>query len=242
MFFSTQDVQSEMHILQPDVLQLEYTRIMMGFLLHQPQPVRIAMVGLGGGSLPKFCYRYLPHANIVVLEINPHVLAVRDTFAVPPDDHRFSVLLADGAEFLATTRQTFDVLLADGFDMHGLPEALSSPEFYAHCFDRLNPGGMLVANLHGCNTQFDVVLDRIRCSFHGSLLTVRDPDATNRVAFAVKGQPQALQSLAGVRRPEGFDEAAWRDLMPSLARVFLASREQARTTHAAANQPPLHPA
>ncbi len=228
LFFSMHDVQSRMHILQPDALQLEYTRIMMGFLLHNPRPTRIAMIGLGGGSLAKFCYRYLPHSDIVVVEINPHVLALRDAFAIPRDNHRFVVQLADGAEFVQQADQKFDVLLADGFDINGLPESLCSQPYYDHCYQMLNPNGILVANLHGCNTQFDGVVDRIRQSFRGSLLMVRDPDASNRVAFAVKGAPHALQCLTGVRCPQGFDVLAWRELMPSMARVFLASRELAR--------------
>jgi len=228
LFFSTQDVQSEMHILRPDELQFEYTRIMMGFLLHNPQPRSIAMIGLGGGSLAKFCYRHLPHTEIVVVEINPHVLALRDAFAIPADDHRFSVQLGDGADFVKEQQQKFDVLLADGFDVGGLPEALCSLQYYDDCYKLLNPGGILVANLHGCNLLFDVVLDRIRTSFQGALLTVKDPDATNRLAFAVKAETHALHSLASVRRPDGFDALAWRALLPSLARVFLASRESAR--------------
>lgn len=228
LFFSLQDVQSHMHILRPEELQLEYTRIMMGFLLHQPQPVRIAMIGLGGGSLAKFCYRYLPDAVVEVAEINPHVLALRDSFAIPANDHRFCVQLADGAEFVKATQKKFDVLLADGFDVGGLPEALSTQQYYDDCFRLLQPGGVLVANLHGPNTEVETVLARIRCSFHGPVLTVQDPEATNRIAFAVKGDPQALLSLAGVRRPAGFDDQAWHDLMPSLARVFLASRELKR--------------
>ena len=233
LFFSLQDVQSHMHILRPDELQLEYTRIMMGFLLHQPRPTRIAMIGLGGGSLAKFCYRYLPDTAIDVVEINPHVVALRDTFAIPADDHRFSVYLADGAEFVRATRQKFDVLLADGFDVSGLPAALSTLQYYDDCYQLLNPGGILVANLHGTHTDIDGVLARIRSSFHGSLLTVQDPEATNRIAFAVKDAPQALLTLAGVRRPAAFDEHAWRDLVPSMARVFLASRELARSSAAA---------
>lgn len=218
-----------MHLLRPDELQFEYTRIMMGFLLHMPQPRSIAMIGLGGGSLAKFCYRHLPRTDIVVVEINPHVLALRDAFAIPPDDHRFRVQLGDAAEFVKQDHQKFDVLLADGFDMDGLPEALCSLPYYDDCYRLLNPGGILVANLHGCNLHFDVVLDRIRTSFHGSLLTVKDPEASNRLAFAVKADAHALQSLAGVRRPDGFDALAWRTLLPSLARVFLASRELARS-------------
>jgi spermidine synthase len=228
LFFSLEDVQSHMHILQPDDLALEYTRIMMGFLLHQPQPARIAMIGLGGGSLAKFCYRYLPDAVIEVVEINPHVVALRDTFSIPPDDHRFCVHLADGAEFVQTTLQKFDVLLADAFDVGGLPEALSTQQYYDDCYRLLQPGGMLVANLHGPKSEVDAVLARISTSFHGTVLPVPDPEATNRIAFAVKGDPQALLTLPGVRRPLTFDAHAWRDLVPSMARIFLASREQAR--------------
>jgi spermidine synthase len=228
LFFSIHDVQSRMHILRPDELQFDYTKIMMGFLLHNPNPISIAMIGLGGGSLAKFCYRFLPRTDIVVIEINPHVIALRDAFAVPADDHRFVVQRADAAEFVKETDQKFDVLLADGFDIGGLPESLSSPQYYDDCFNMLNPGGMFVANLHGCHKLFDVVLDRIRTSFHDCLLTVNDPGATNRLAFAVKGAPHALRSLAGVRCPQGFDAQAWKELQPSMARVFLASRELAR--------------
>jgi spermidine synthase len=203
---------------------------MMGFLLHQPQPARIAMIGLGGGSLAKFCYRYLPQSAIVVAEINPHVLALRDSFAIPPDDQRFCVYLADGAEFVKTQNNAFDVLLADGFDVGGLPESLSTQTYYDDCYQLLRPGGILVANLHGATSKVEAVLARMRTSFHGSLLVVKDPDATNRVAFSVRDDAQALTCMAGVRRPDGFDDQAWRDLMPSMARVFLASRDLARTT------------
>ena len=71
-------------------------------------------------------------------------------------------------------------------------------------------------------------MDRIGCEFKGSLLVVNDPGDSNRVAFSVKGDPRVLQSLAGVRKPYGFDANAWADLVPSLARVFLASRALSR--------------
>ncbi len=228
LHFSSQDVQSRMHILKPDELQFEYTRIMMGFLLHNPAPAHVAMIGLGGGSLAKFCCRYLAESRITVVEINPHVMAHRDTFAVPPDDHRFRVQLADGAQFLRETDETYDVLLADGFDIDGLPAGLSSPQFYDDCYRALNANGVFVANLHGGDLLFDVITDRIQAGFHGSVLTVNDPGASNRLVFAVKGDAQALTRLAGVRRPDGFDPLAWKDLMPSLARVFLASRALGR--------------
>lgn len=228
LYFSLRDVQSKMHVHRPDELQFEYTKIMMGFLLHNPQPRSICMIGLGGGSLPKFCYRYLPHTDITVIEINPHVIACRSDFLIPPDDHRFRIKLADAADFLKVTERNFDVLIADGFDIHGLPPQLSSRRFYDACNAVLNPGGIFVANLHGCHRLFDVFLDRIQASFDGSLLTVNDPSASNRLTFSVKDAPRALSSLASTRRPQGFDELAWKELVPSMARVFLASRTPLR--------------
>ena len=232
MYFSDRDMQSKMNILRPYELQFEYTKIMMGFLLHNPQPRSMAMIGLGGGSLAKFCYRYLPQTVITVIEINPHVIACKDEFFVPNDDDRFTVKLGDAAEFLKQTDQKFDVLIADGFDIDGIPAQLSSQQFYEDCHNVLNPGGMFVSNLHGCNQLFDVFLDRIHRGFLGAVMTVDDPGATNRLVFAVKDDLHALRSLASTRRPKGFDEAGWKELVPSMARVFLASRALAREQNA----------
>ena len=45
---------------------------MMGFLLFQPAPARIAMIGLGGGSLAKYCALKLPEADFTAIERRPH--------------------------------------------------------------------------------------------------------------------------------------------------------------------------
>jgi len=75
-----------MRLDDPDALCLAYTRKMMAFLLFNSGPRRMLQLGLGGGSLAKFCYRHLPDALITVLEIDSHVLALREEFRVPLDD------------------------------------------------------------------------------------------------------------------------------------------------------------
>jgi spermidine synthase len=64
LHFSVRGTQSQMDTRWPNALELEYTRMMMGFLLFKPAPARIAMLGLGGGSLAKFCRHHLPAADI----------------------------------------------------------------------------------------------------------------------------------------------------------------------------------
>jgi len=72
--------QSEMRIDDPYALVNEYTRKMMGFLAFQPRPKQILIIGLGGGSLVKYCHRYLPTTRITAVEIDPDVLALRSQF------------------------------------------------------------------------------------------------------------------------------------------------------------------
>jgi spermidine synthase len=64
LHFDLDAVQSAMHLEHPDRLSLAYTRKMMAFLLFNRTPARILLLGLGGGSLAKFCYRCLPSATI----------------------------------------------------------------------------------------------------------------------------------------------------------------------------------
>jgi hypothetical protein len=85
-------VQSRMRLDDPVALQMTYTRMMMSFLLFHTTPRAIAILGLGGGSLAKYCHRNLPEARIVAVECNRDVLAMRGEFAVPPDDARFTVV------------------------------------------------------------------------------------------------------------------------------------------------------
>ena len=94
-------VQSAMRLAEPDALDLGYTRAMMGFLLFCPDPRDVLVVGLGGGSLSKYCFRHLPTARITSVEIDPDVIALREQFGIPPDSERFRVVQADASVFLA---------------------------------------------------------------------------------------------------------------------------------------------
>ena len=95
-------VQSAMRLGDPVELVLSYTRAMMGFLLFVPEPSRVAMIGLGGGSLPKFVRHHMPAARISVVENNPSVIAAaRSHFEVPEDDQNFSVVLGQGEQWIA---------------------------------------------------------------------------------------------------------------------------------------------
>lgn len=180
--------QSRMLTFDPDKLLIDYTRTMLGALLLVPKPSRVGMVGLGGGSQAKFCYRHLPEARIEVVENNPHVLALRGKFRVPDDDARFRVVLDDGAVFLRERRKCFDLLLVDGYDETGIPAALSSQQFYDDCRAALTDNGAMAVNLYCDDSQRHI--ERLRHSFGARrVLVVEEPRQSNRVAIAWAGTP-----------------------------------------------------
>ena len=158
-------VQSAMSIEDPDRLILDYTRWMMGFLLFNPSPQVIEIIGLGGGSLAKYCHRYLPNTSIVAVEIDPDVIAVREQFFMPPESDRFEIVCDDGAAFVRRDTRGCDILLVDGFDTDGQPAQLCSSAFYRDCHSRLNPGGILVVNLCDDHWKYGAILCRIREHF-----------------------------------------------------------------------------
>jgi len=187
LHFGVRYVQSAMRIDRPDVLKLRYTQKMMSFLLFKKTPGRIAMLGLGGGSLAKFCYRCLPDADITVIEIDPHVIALRRHFAIPEDDVRFRVVRGDAAEYVASAvDEPIDVLLADAFDEHGLAHSLASRSFLQHAYAALEETGILVMNLAGDQSRYVELIEAARDIFDRQTLLVPVKDDENYVLFGFK--------------------------------------------------------
>jgi len=226
LHFSMNEIQSRMALDDPFALDLEYTRTMMGFLLLRPEPERIVMVGLGGGSLAKFCHRHLPGASIEVAEINPHVIALRDEFHVPPDDARLQVLHADGARFVREHTGGADVMVVDGFTTDGLPLRLSSQRFYDDCERLLAADGVLVVNLHCGHRNYATWLERLRRAFGGEVLVVEDGELSNGIVFACKGAALARATPGAARRPKGLAPAGAAQLVGAFARVSQALKDR----------------
>ena len=187
LYFRMGSIQSQMREDRPDHLVLSYTRTMMAFLLFNRYPETLVMIGLGGGSMAKWCYCHLPCSDITVAEINPHVISLRDYFHIPQDDTRFRVLCEDGAAYVARASGQIDVLIVDGFDADGQPPELCSEEFYNACYDALTSSGLMVVNLCGWGDRINIA--RIEKIFGDRVLVVTPDDGSNRVVFACKGQP-----------------------------------------------------
>ncbi len=148
-------IQGSMLIDSPQVLVHQYIQRMMAWLLFvDPATVpgrRAMQLGLGAGSLTKYCHKVL-RMRTVAVEINPKVLvACRGWFKLPPDNARMQVVLADAAKEIRDPkwRGSIDALQIDLYDHEAAAPVLDSEAFYADCRRLLTEDGSLTVNLFG---------------------------------------------------------------------------------------------
>lgn len=186
-------VQSAMRIAVPNALELVYTQCMMGFMLFHPNPGHVLMIGLGGGSLAKFVYHYLPQTRVTVVEpYRQVIMAAREYFHVPQDDARFAIVEADGAGYVASEGAVADIIMVDGFDDGDQVQSLCSQDFYDHAQQALNRNGMLVVNLLSRDRQLKTLLQRIENSFDGHIIAMMAEIRGNLIVFAFRNNPGKL--------------------------------------------------
>ena len=183
-------VQSSMRLTRPNDLEISYTRSMMAFLLFNPDPRDVLMIGLGGGSLAKYIYHHLPQSRSTAVEVNPRVVTVaRQFFHVPPDDERLRVVVGDGAAYLADGPRQADAVIVDGYDAEAQVEALTTAAFYRDCARALGANGMLVVNLWGGDRNYTMCVERIAAAFDRHVVCMPAGKPGNVVVLAFKRSP-----------------------------------------------------
>jgi spermidine synthase len=200
LHFGSDWVQGAMRIARPYALELEYTREMMAPLLFRPEPTwpRSALfIGLGVGALPKFLHKHRPDCKITVVEISEEVLAVAQTqFKLPPLSMNFNVEIACGADYMARTNRTFDLIMVDGFDGKAKVGPLNSSVFYLALKSRLSSDGFAVFNLLSNQKDTEPNKRRLADAFDDRLLMFPPCSSGNVIALASTAKNWGLNKEA----------------------------------------------
>lgn len=219
LHLGSERVQSALRVAAPGCLELAYTRAMMGFLLFQPEPADVLMIGLGGGSLARFIHARMPRTRVVAVEILPEVItAARLMFGLPPDDERLRVEPGDGADYVAAHPAGADTILLDAYDDRCPTPALASEPFYAETRRALKPGGVLVVNYQGDDRRLDGHLLALERVFDARVVLAQPEPRSNVVAFALRDRPDAIAWDELKRRAAALDaryELGFGDLLRS---------------------------
>ena len=95
------------------------------------------MIGLGGGTVVKRMWRDYPEMHIDAVELDPDVVDVARRYFALPDDERIRVFVDDGAHFLETSADVYDIVIVDAFDDDRHPALAHRPGFMRTLRDRL---------------------------------------------------------------------------------------------------------
>lgn len=186
LYFNVRLMQSAMSLAAPNALELRYTQKMMAFLLFNPRPKRIVLIGLGGGSLVKFCHYRLPSTHFTAVELDPDVIALGEAFLLPPPGPRLEILQGDGADYLAGAEKGIDVLLVDAFDSNGFAPALANREFLESAQAKLSGSGILVINLAGDKESYAGLIGLAMDVFDDQVIVFSVPEDGNHILLAFK--------------------------------------------------------
>ena len=190
LLFGTEWVQGAMWVAKPHELVLEYTAQMMAWqlFLDPPDTQRIGLLGLGAGSLTRFCLKHYQNP-VTVVEWNPQVTAACEMYFKLPRPRRLSIEHLDAAVWVTQTEQAGQIaaLMVDLYDAQARGPVRDSVAFYTDCRRVLSDVGVLTVNLFGAHESFERNMKHLNEAFEGRLLTLPQMDAGNQIVIAFKG-------------------------------------------------------
>lgn len=139
--------QSAMYLDDRDGYVFDYSRYLHIPMLLQDDVDRVLFIGGGGFSTPKRYLREYPNVTVDVVELDPEVIDVAETYFGLPRSERLNVIQGDGREFLEDTDHEYDVIVLDAYRQDRVPYHMTTLEFMRLARDRLDNDGVLVANL-----------------------------------------------------------------------------------------------
>ena len=116
----------------PDQMVFDYTKMMLAALYLNPNPQRILVIGLGGGTLPRALQKILPAARIDAVEIDAAVVRVAYKYFGFVPGPRTEIFEEDGRVFAKRMGKQgirYDLVMLDAFDHEYIPEHMLTREF-----------------------------------------------------------------------------------------------------------------
>lgn len=154
-FYSQQSCQFKR---DPDRLVFDYARLAFAGLMINPNPSRVLVVGLGGGSIPRTFRELFPEAKIDTVEIDPAVVEVAERYFDFEDDENLNVIVKDARVFVKQAgimKRKYDYVVLDAFNGDYIPEHLMTKEWLEEVKAVLAEDGVLVANTFSISDLYD---------------------------------------------------------------------------------------
>ena len=141
--------QSVVKVGDPDHLELPYAPVMVSGLALCPEPKRVLVVGLGGGTIPSFLHKHYPKTRIDAVDIDPVVVEVAKQFFGFHEDETLKAYVQDGRQFIEERPNVYDIIFLDAFGSESIPYHLATREFLEAVRRAITAQGVVLADVWG---------------------------------------------------------------------------------------------
>lgn len=186
----------------PKLLVFAYVRMVFAGLLVNPNPRKILVVGLGGGSIPTTLTELFPEASIDIVEIDDAVVRVAKKYFSFAENDNMTVSVSDARVFIRRANlrgDQYDMIILDAFTGDYIPEHLMTREFFEEVKQLMTADAALVANTFSNSLLYhheSVTYQRVFQTFFNFKMSVTG----NRVIIAMTGQLPAHDLLTARAR------------------------------------------
>ena len=183
---STKTQQSCMLVDDPQRLVFNYTKMLFSSLLINPNPERILIIGLGGGTMSNALHQIYPKATITNVEIDPAVIKVARNYFSFFENDQITAVAQDGRIFVkreSIKKQQYDWIILDAFNGDYIPEHLMTQEFLQEAKSLLSENGVLAANTFSVSDLYNYESATYKSVF-GDFFNVRNNKNSNRIILA----------------------------------------------------------
>lgn len=198
----------------PNRLVFNYTKLLFSGMIVNPDPQRILIIGLGGGTMSNILHQLLPNAQIDNVEIDPAVIKVARKYFSFFENEDVSSHVKDGRIFIKRAllkKQQYDWIILDAFNGDYIPEHLLTKEFLSEAKALLSERGVITANTFSVSKLYDYESATYQAVFD-QFYNVQNSKNTNRIILvgkqALPNKEVLQENIAGLHdrlRPYGVD-------------------------------------
>jgi spermidine synthase len=216
LHFGSPWVQGAMRLSSPTSLELSYIQDMMSWMLFLDPPKQITQLGIGAGSLTKYCLSKCAPSQVVVVELSDTVILAAQMWFHVPAHARLEIVHQDAKKYLEDMPALTlpNVLQVDIYDETARGPVFDSLDFYENClrfmggYEKTPTVGIAVFNFFGL-PHFIKSRERLAKVFGGRIVCLSPCAEGNVVVLAFCG-PQSKFSLAAIKIRADRLEKAWK--------------------------------
>lgn len=139
--------QSALDLDRPHELAASYMRLMMLGVVYARPYARMVQIGVGAGNMAGYAIRTFPSVVVHAVDIDRHALELGARYFGLSPHPRLHLHVGDGRQWLAVSKERFDVIMLDAYDDESIPAPLRDVDFFRIVAARLAPGGVVMQNV-----------------------------------------------------------------------------------------------